>query len=217
MNIKDIKKFYKDYKSQILKEIQEYMDQPLKNMKKISNTSYNVSEDGIDANIRFKKKYYTVPRPYFDINTVKNIYSMEWWWGDTDIENRTPKNFLRILASCYKVLDDFIKVKNPEVISFSGISKGHNSVYFGNTFQKRLKTLFGEKYDITYDETELVVYIINKEVSNIKSESINKRSKITSLQEATIYWKFNHLHPKTPLNIKIKSKIKKRVLEKIYF
>ena len=104
---------------------------------------------------------------------------MEWWWGDTDIENRTPKNFLRILASCYKVLDDFIKVKNPEVISFSGMSKGHNSVYFGNTFQKRLKTLFGEKYDITYDEScvmKVVIFIFQEIIHFV--QTLNDQNKI---------------------------------------
>lgn len=217
MNRKEIIKFYKDYKNQILKEIQEYLDQPLKNMKKLSDTSYNVSEDNISANIRFKKNYYDIPNQYFDIKTLKNTYSLEWVWANSDVDQRTNKNFLRVLASHYKVLDDFIKTKNPEVISFSGMSKGHDSLYFGDTFQKRLKTLFGEEYDIMLDEPKSVVYIIRKDVSNIKSESIKKRSEITSLQEATMYWKFNHLHPNTPLNVKIKSKIKKRVLEKIYF
>lgn len=217
MNRQEVIKFYKDYKNQILKEIQEYLDQPLKNMKKLSDTRYNVSEDNISADIRFKKNYYDIPNSYFDINKVKNTYSLEWGWANSDVDQRTNKNFLRVLASHYKVLDDFIKTKNPEVISFSGLSKGHDSLYFGSTFQKRLKILFGEEYDITFDKDKSVVYIIDKQISNIKKESINKRSKITSLQEATMYWKFNHLHPDTPLNVKIKSKIKKRVLERIYF
>jgi len=219
MNRNEIIKFYKDYKNQIINEVQEYLDQPLKNMEKTSDTNYKVSEDDISANIRFRRNYYDTPNQYFDIETLKNTYSLEWgWdWEMEDLNQRTPKNFLRVLASSYKVLDDFIKNKNPEVISFSGMSKGHVSLYFGSTFQKRLKTLFGEKYDIVLDMGKPVVYIIDKEISNIKSESINKRSQTTSLQEATTYWKYNHLHPDTPINVKIKSKIKKRVLEEIYF
>jgi hypothetical protein len=217
MNRNEIVKFYKDYKNQIINEVQEYLDQPLKNMEKISDTNYKVSEDNISANIRFRRNFYDRPNQYFDIYNIKNTYSLEWTWGFEDKNQRTPKNFLRVLASCYKVLNDFIKNKNPEVISFSGMSKGHDSLYFGSTFQKRLKTLFGEKYDIVFDREKSAIYIIDKEVSNIKNESINKRSQITSLQEATTYWKYNHLHPDTPLNVKIKSKIKKIVLEKIYF
>lgn len=218
MNIEDIKKFYKEYKDQILKEIQEYLDQPLKNMNKLSDTIYNVSEDGISANIYFRKNYYDEPNEYFDIKSLTNTYSLEWkWTSDNEVKNRTPKNFLRVLSSCYKVLDDFIKTKNPEVISFSGLSKGHDSIYFGNTFKKRLKNLFGEEYDIVFDEAKSVVYIIDKKISNIKKESIKKRSETTSLQESTLYWKYNHLHPDTPVNVRIKSKIKKRVLEKVFF
>ena len=219
MNTNEIIKFYKAYKTQIINEVQEYLDQPLKNMEKTSDTHYKVSEDNISASIRFRRNFHDMPNQYFDIDDVRDTYSLEWGWGweMEDLNQRTPKNFLRVLASHYKVLDDFIKNKDPEVISFSGMSKGHDTLYFGDTFQKRLKTLFGDKYDIILDKDKSVIYIINKEVSNVKSESINKRSQTTSLQEATTYWKYNHLHPDTPLNVKIKSKIKKRVLEKIYF
>jgi len=219
MNTNEIIKFYKAYKTQIINEVQEYLDQPLKNMEKTSDTHYKVSEDNISASIRFRRNFHDMPNQYFDIDDVRDTYSLSWGWGweMEDLNQRTPKNFLRVLASCYKVLDDFIKNKDPEVISFSGMSKGHNSLYFGDTFQKRLKTLFRDKYDIILDKDKSVIYIINKEVSNVKSESINKRSQTTSLQEATTYWKYNHVHPDTPLNVKIKAKIKKRVLEKIYF
>jgi hypothetical protein len=220
MNTNEIIKFYKAYKTQIINEVQEYLDQPLKNMEKTSDTHYKVSEDNISASIRFRRNFHYMPNQYFDIDDVRDTYSLEWGWGwdvEMDAKDRNPKNFLRVLASCYKVLDDFIKNKDPEVISFSGMSKGHNALYFGDTFQKRLKTLFGEEYDIIFDREKSIIYIINKEVSNVKSESINKRSQTTSLQEATTYWKYNHMHPDTPLNVKIKAKIKKRVLEKIYF
>lgn len=217
MNRNELIKFYKDYKNQIINEVQEYLDQPLKNMEKISDTNYKVFEDNISAYIRFRKNFHDRSNQYFDIDNVKDTYSLEWTWGFEDLNQRNPKNFLRVLASHYKVLDDFIKNKNPEVISFSGMSKGHDTLYFGDTFQKRLKTLFGDKYDIMLDKDKSVIYIINKEVSNVKSESIKKRSQTTSLQEATTYWKYNYVHPDTPLNVKIKAKIKKRVLEKIYF
>ena len=78
MNRNEIIKFYKDYKNQIINEVQEYLDQPLKNMEKISDTNYKVSEDNISANIRFRRNFYDRPNQYFDIYNIKNTYSLEW-------------------------------------------------------------------------------------------------------------------------------------------
>jgi len=210
----DIINFYKSYKSLIIKEMQEYLDQPLDNITQLDNFNYKVYEDGISAIFTFRKNYFEIPNPSFDINGVKNTYSLSWKWGE-GVKDKNPKNFLRVLASGYQVINDFILNKSPEVISFGGLSKGHDTLYRGNTFQSRLKTLIGGEYDVWVDGDS--IFIIHKTVSNLKQESIIKRSEITSMQESLIYWKYPQLHPSTPKNVKIKLKIKKRIIENLYF
>ena len=61
MNTNEIIKFYKAYKTQIINEVQEYLDQPLKNMEKTSDTHYKVSEDNISASIRFRRNFHDMP------------------------------------------------------------------------------------------------------------------------------------------------------------
>lgn len=206
----DIISFYKSYKSLILKEMQELLDQPLKNIKSIDDFNYRVYEDDISAIFNFRR-IYLHDNSNFDGND-KNAYSLSWRWDDSVKSN---KNFLRVLASGYQVINDFILDKSPEIISFGGLSKGHDSVYTGSTFQKRLKTLFGDEYDIIIDDD--VVFLVHKTISNLKQESILKRSEITSIQESIVYWKYPNLHLSTPKNVKIKSKIKKRIIENLYF
>jgi hypothetical protein len=217
MNKSEIISFYKAYKSQILSEMKEYLDQPLKYITGYSRTTYIVSEDNIKAIYSFRSNFHDKPNPHFDISKVNHSYSIEWrWYEGMDDTLKTSQNFLRVLASGYKVIVDFINNESPDVLSFSGLSKGHDSVYFGDVFQKRLRTLIGDEYDVVNDENNSVVFIINKTISNLKSEAITKRAETTSLQESIIYWKYNNLHPSTPHNVKIKNIIKKRVIENLY-
>lgn len=202
--------FYKSYKSLILKEMQELLDQPLEGIKPIDGFNYRVYEGDISAIFNFRR-IYLHDNPNFE-GSDKNAYSLSWRWDDSVKSN---KNFLRVLASGYQVINDFILDKSPEIISFGGLSKGHDSVYTGGTFQKRLKTLFRDEYDIMIDDD--VIFLVHKTISNLKQESILKRSEITSIQESIIYWKYPNLHPSTPKSIKIKSQIKKRIIENLYF
>ncbi len=211
----DIISFYKSYKFLILKEMQELLDQPLENIAKIDNFHYKVWEGDVAAIFYFRKNYFDSPNLYFDISKVNNTYSLSWKFEESSIKN--SKNFLRVLASGYQVITDFISNNSPEVISFGGLSKGHDNLYNGEVFQNRLKTLLGEEYDIISNIENSSIYIINKTVSNIKQEAILKRSEITSIQESITYWKYPHLHPSTPKNVRVKSKIKKRVIENLYF
>jgi hypothetical protein len=212
-------KFYKDYKNQVLAEMQEYLDEPLEQIQKLNDYTYQVKEDDLVANYFFRKNTFDIPNSYFDINKLNNTYSIEWKWGlETPKELKTPKNFLRVLASGYQVITDFITNKNPEVLSFSGLSKGHDSLYMGDTFIKRLKTLLNDEYTVRLDKDNSVMYIINKTVLSIsEGDKIFKRAEHTSLQESIIYWRYPNAHPSTPNNVKIKSKIKKRVIENLYF
>jgi hypothetical protein len=217
MTKQEIINFYKQYKIQILNEMKEYLDIPLKNINKIGKYDYIVEEDGIEAKFTIRPKYFSDSHKgyqYFSKN-VDKTYEISWLFTD-NTTNRTPQSFLRVTATSYKVLKDFIENEQPNVITFSGLSKGHESIYYGDTFLKRLKTLFGEEYDVVIDKDNSIIYIINKTVSLLKNEAISKRSQQTSLQESIIYFKYPNNHPSTPINIKIKSKIKNKIINNLY-
>jgi hypothetical protein len=220
MNKKEIIEFYKRYKNQILNEMKEYLDMPLKNIKKLDDYNFLVYEDDIEAKFNFKHKSFSIFNSsnysYFPEDTDKT-YEISWSFSmDFPQNKKTSKNFLRILATSYKVLNEFIQNKNPNVITFSGLSKGHESIYYGDTFLKRLKTLFGDEYDVVINKENSIIYIINKTISLVKNEAIYKRSKQTNIQESITYWKYPHLHPQTPNNIKIKNKIKNKIIKNLY-
>lgn len=219
MTKQEIINFYRRYKTQILNEMKEYLDMPLKNIKKISNYDYLVSEDNIEAKFSIRSKYFTdshKAHQYFPKNTDKT-YEISWSFAfDMEDKYKNPQSFLRVTATAYKVLKDFIENEQPNVITFSGLSKGHESIYYGDTFLNRLKILFGDEYDIIFNKEDSIIYIINKTISLIKNEAILKRANQTSLQESIIYWKYSNSHPSTPLNIKIKNKIKNKIINNLY-
>lgn len=218
MTISEVIKFYKSYRNQVLAEMQEYMDMPLEKTTRLDRSTYLVHEGKLEAEYFFRKKYIddTVLK-YLDPKSDRN-YELAWSFiPSVPEELKTKKNFLRVLASGLKVIDDFVSNNQVDSISFSGATKGHESLYFGSTFTNRLKQLLGDRYDVVFDRDKSVIVIINKEVSKLKSEAIKKRAQITNLQESTTYWKYPHLHPDTPINVKIKSEIKKRVIKLLYF
>jgi hypothetical protein len=219
MTKKELILFYKKYRIQILNEMQEYLDIPLKNMKKLGKYDYIVNEDNIEAKFTFRPKHFPDSHPgykYFPKN-IDKTYEISWSFAfDVPSNIKNPKNFLRVTATSYKVLNDFIKNEQPNVITFSGLSKGHESIYYGDTFLKRLKVLFNDEYDVIINKENSIIYLINKTISLFKNEAILKRSQQTSLQESIIYWKYNHLHPNTPTNIKIKNKIKNKIIKNLY-
>jgi hypothetical protein len=219
MNKQEIANFYKSYKNQILNEMKEYLDMPLKNIEKIGKYEYKVYEDNIEANFIIRPKYFSDSHKghnFFPKNTDKT-FDISWSFSDEITQSeKTPKSFLRITATTFKVLNDFIENEQPNVIVFSGLSKGHESIYYGDTFLKRLKTLFGGEYDVVADKEDSLIYIINKTVSLVKNEAILKRSEQTSIQESIIYWKYPQMHPSTPTNVKIKNIIKNRIIKNLY-
>jgi len=219
MDKQKILSFYKLYKNQILNEMKEYLDIPLKNIKKIGKYEYKVYEDNIEANFIIRPKYFSPSYgayKYFPENTDKT-FDISWSFSNEMTQSeKTPKSFLRVTATAYKVLSDFIQNEQPNVMAFSGLSKGHESVYYGDVFLKRLKVLFGDEYDIVTDKEASMIYIINKTVSLLKNESVVKRATKTSLKESLIYWNYPLLHPSTPTNVKIKQVIKQRIIKNLY-
>jgi hypothetical protein len=216
LNKNQIRSFYISYKELILKEIKEYLDIPFI-FHKINNNEYIIDDDNVNVIFNFRIKYFDNPSPYFNINQANKAYDVVWDWGKAmNDKHKTPQNFLRVLATSYSILNDFINNIQPDVISFSGLTKGHNSIYFGETFINRLRNLFNEEYDIILDKDNFRVLIVNKTISTLKEDAINKRADKTSIQESIIYWKYPHLPPSTPSNVKIKNKIKQRVIKNLY-
>jgi hypothetical protein len=219
MNKQEIANFYKSYKNQILNEMKEYLDIPFKNIEKTGKYDYKIDEEGVEANFIFRPRYFSHSHRghnFFQRNTNKT-FEISWSYSnDIPKDKRTPQSFLRITATTFKVLNDFIENEQPNVIVFSGLSKGHESIYYGDTFLKRLKTLFGGEYDVVADKEDSLIYIINKTVSLVKNEAILKRSEQTSIQESIIYWKYPQMHPSTPTNVKIKNMIKNRIIKNLY-
>jgi hypothetical protein len=219
MDKQKILSFYKLYKNQILNEMKEYLDMPLKNIEKIGKHEYKVYEDNIEANFSIYPKYFSPSYgtyKFFPEDTNKT-FDVLWSFSRKMAQNnKNPQSFLRVTATAYKVLNDFIQNEQPNVIAFSGLSKGHESVYYGDVFLKRLKILFGDEYDIITDKEASMIYIINKTVSLLKNESIIKRATKTSLKESLIYWNYPLLHPSTPINVKIKQKIKQKIIKNLY-
>lgn len=210
-------KFYRSYRGQVLAEMQEYMDMPLEKMIRLDKLTYLVVEGKLEAEYFFRTKYVddTVLK-YLDPESKHN-YDLMWSFiPSVPDELKTKKNFLRVLASGLKVIDDFVSNNQVDSISFSGATKGHENIYFGTTFTNRLKQLLGDRYDIIFDRDSSTILMINKAVSKVKGEAIKKRAKITNLQEAIQYWKYPLQHPETPQNVKIKSEIKKRVIKSLY-
>ncbi len=199
--------------------MKEYLDIPLKNVEKIGKYEYKVYEDNIEADFIIRPKYFSPSYgayKYFPENTDKT-FDISWSFSNEMTQSeKTSKSFLRVTATAYKVLNDFIQNEQPNVMAFSGLSKGHESVYYGDVFLKRLKVLFGDEYDIVTDKDASMIYIINKTISLLNNEAIYKRSKQTSIQESIIYWKYPHYHPSTPTNVKIKNKIKTKIIKNLY-
>lgn len=217
MTKSEVIKFYRSYRNQVLAEMQEYMDMPLEKMIRLDKLTYLVVEGKLEAEYFFRTKYVddTVLK-YLDSESKHN-YDLMWSFiPSVPDELKTKKNFLRVLASGLKVIDDFVSNNQVDSISFSGATKGHENIYFGTTFTNRLKQLLGDKYDIIFDRDSSTILMINKAVSKVKSEAIKKRAEMTNLQEATQYWRYPHQHVTTPINVKIKSEIKKRVIKSLY-
>lgn len=220
MTQQQIKEFYKAYKQQILDEMQEYYDMPLKHIEQIDDNQYQAYEDNIKVIFTFTRRFsgdlLNLPN-IIDKNLVKEYYEISWKWKDMKEQYKTTQNFLRVSGTSFKIISEFLKTKpNIKILSFSGLLPGHDSIYSGS-FSKKLKHMFGDEYRIYIDNENSRYMLINKSVINIESHGgIQKLSQHTSLLEAIIRWEYPLLHPSTPINVKIKSKIKQKVLKLVY-
>lgn len=218
MNKKQIIEFYKHYKSEILSEMREFFDKPLEHIKKINSKEYIAYEDDLEIRFNFIRRFegdiLSLPNS-IDKKQIKEYYELSWVFVKGEPNN---KNFLRACGTSFSILNDFFtNNSNILIISFSGLKQGHDSIYSGS-FKNKMENLFGDEYQyIIKNEDGIKSYfLVNKIILEANLGSIKKRAKETSLIESFIYWKYKNLHPETPKNVKIRSKIKSKIIYNLY-
>jgi hypothetical protein len=162
----------------IIKEtlIQESFDSPLKNFYKKDDFNYVVYEDDVKAYVTITLKFNN--NKLVDFPSIKNdkidVYYEVSWVFDEDTE-RSPYNWKRVTSSLFNVLDDFIRVNNPRLISFSSQYET-GKVYFNQYFLDTLKKLFGQNFIIMAYSSDIsdVVFLIKKEYSTLLEDNIKK-------------------------------------------
>jgi hypothetical protein len=223
MNKQQISDFYKAYRKKCLSEVREHYGNLLPGFEKLDKNKYRVYDEDaqISATFTFKNQYGSdlerLPA-IVDRKLVTHYVEVVVDFDDSmPEENKITKNFLRVIGTSPKVLIDYLEINsNIKVLYFSAAKKGHQSLYSGSSMEL-LKTYFSEQYDIVPDNDRANFFIINKSVIDVKDHrGIQKLSESTSFMDALVYWKYPHLHPSTPANVKIKNKIKQRVIKNIF-
>lgn len=225
MNKQQIMQFYKAYKQQILDEMQEYYDMPLQHIEKIDDNKYIAYEDNIKVVFTFVRRFggdlSKLPN-IVDKNLVNEYYERSWDWAeDTPAIERNAKNFLRVAGTSFKITKQFFQNKlKCKVLLFTSAKSGHDNIYSDKSrYSKKLITILGDQYHYIADPDNFRYWIINKDVINYKDQNhLILRMEILkeTLDEAVQARYFPLRHSSTPINVKIKAKIKQRVLKKIY-
>ena len=225
MNHQQIRKFYKAYQKQILDEMQEYYDMPLKYIEKINENKYIAYEDNIKVIFTFVRRFGSdlskLPNK-IDKNLIKDYYERSWNWDESTPENeRNAKNFLRVIGSSFSITKNFLQTKpNIKIILFTSLSSGHDTIYNDKSrYSKKLLLILGDQYEYITDPENFRYWIVNKDVIDYKSQNhIQLRMEILgeTLNESIQFRHFPLRHSSTPINIIIKNKIKQRILENIY-
>ena len=139
---------------------------------------------------------------------------------DVSDELKTPANWMKMTATAFKIVDDFIRDIHPLVIKFSWHTMGNWKIYSNESFVDKLKTIFGEKFDVWVDNENERIYLIDKNVSKFKSGPIEKLSEncCVSFDDAWKYCKFPKKKDKKGIikNDMIKEQ-QKRILYKIKY
>ena len=178
-------------------QIDESFDRPYNNFVKIDDFRYTVEQDGVSSVFSFHRQYNNnnLPNRLIYNNLVNIYYEVSWAWGK-DMKNnlKTPANWMRLTATAFKVIDDFIRTEQPKVIKFSNQTEGNLKIYKNERFIDILRTIFSDHYNVVpewLDEETIVLYMFDKEVSRVAESSILKRAEnCTNLEEATNYFKY---------------------------
>jgi len=206
----------------IIKEtlILESFDSPLKNFHKEDDFNYIVYEDDIKAYVTFTLKFNN--NRLIDFPSIKNgeidtYYEVSWIFDEHT--ERSGYNWKRVTASIFNILDDFIRVNNPKLISFSSQYET-GKVYFNQYFLDVLKKLFNQNFIIMAYSEDIsdVVFLIKKEYSTLLEDNIKKHMERcgTNAKETTDIYFYPHKLKKTSKGIS-KNNIIKEQKERVFY
>jgi len=203
-------------------KINESFDKPFSNVRKIDNYNYVVDESDVVGNFTFRTIYNNGELPKSDIyvDKIKTYYEISWNWG-SDMSNdlKTPYNWTRMTTTSFKIIDDFIRTINPNIIRFGTQTGGNEKIYRNEEFQMKLATLFRDHYHFIIDfnrRTDILrLYLINKEYSRLLEGNINKRAEFcTNLEESKKYWLYPHKRDRKGI---IKNDLRKEQIKRILY
>jgi hypothetical protein len=202
-------KYIREYKEYALNEL---FEKDLPNIEKISPTKYIVSNgDDIEAEYFFKVEF-----DVFDKNSSENNWSINWRFTDNN-KNISPEAWKQITATSFKVLNDFIKTKNPKSITISGNTETKTNIYKSKSFLEKLENIFNNKYKINNSDEDKVVL---RSIEEISKSNIQKRIDTLneSYEQALNYWQNGDINSKSKIERwnTIKRKIEREVLQEIY-
>lgn len=177
-------------------QIDESFDKPFSSFKKRTDFNYIVNEDGVIGEFIFINKYNTheLPNDIIDNSKVDIYYELIWRWGENmDKKLKTVENWVKMTTTSFKIIDDFIRTMKPLVIKFSEQSRGNYKIYSHSEFINRLSVLFDDHFHVDVSNKvknkNVVIYLINKEVSLVMKDPINKRAEnCTNMEESRQYW-----------------------------
>ena len=123
-NKETIKRLYNEYKEQYLNEL---FETPL-NFERIDSTKYQVENLAVFI---FKREYDFSSVPFDTIMyKIPFYWNVSWLWDiNLSEEEKTLKNWLKVMSTSFKIMDDFIRQKDyPLVLEFSGQTETHKRV-----------------------------------------------------------------------------------------
>lgn len=196
-------KYIKEYKEYALNEL---FENDLPNIKKISKTSYIVGNGkDIEAEYYFRR-----------IDIDNDIWAIGWSFTDNN-QNTSPEAWKQVTATSFKILNDFIKSKNPKQIEISGNTDSKTNIYKSPSFLKKLETIFNNQYKI---DNSPEYSVIMKLIEVLSQSSIQKRMNTLneSYEQALNYWQNGDLNSNSTIERwnTIKRKIEREVLQEIY-
>lgn len=200
--------------------LDESFDKTLKNIEKLDSMTYLVHEDNVRATISYRLEFINNPDLIKILNLktecIKKYYGVNWSFDKST--PKTSENWKLVTASGLKVMDDFIRTMQPNLISFSQNEDKTDTakIYFHPMFEKTLINLFPD-YRIYPSPSLESVFMIKKECSTIKENAVNysfENRKFDSLHECFIYHVYPHKKKSLSKGIR-KNDIRKEQVQRI--
>jgi len=186
-------------KNEIIKLVREILneeifDTPFTNVKKIDDQFYQINEEGVIVDFRFKIRFDVENLIKVKKEEIDIFWEVYWLWNkEMKEELKTPKNWGRVIATSYKIINEFIEDYQPKVIHFGRQTDGNKKIYSNPNFIDKVRTIFGDKYIFISDDEKENFFLVQKELSTIYETAIKKR--IQFLNESFDVAKQRVLHP----------------------